>query len=65
MNEVFRGALEAPSTPIDAEKSAGDDYEVRFKPNLCFEGVLKDLDFLIIFLIFFLIYAPMSSLLTW
>ena len=45
MNEVFRGALEAPSTPIDAEKSAGDDYEVRFKPNMCFEGVLKDFDF--------------------
>ena len=27
------------------KKHAGDDCEVGFKPNMCFEGVLKHFDF--------------------
>ena len=45
MNESFRGAFGAPITPIDAERSAGYDYDIRFKPNLCFESDLTDFDF--------------------
>ena len=36
MNEVFRGGLGAKLGSDESKKYAGDDYEVRFKPNIGF-----------------------------
>ena len=41
MNEVFRGAFGSKLGSDESKNYAGDDYEVRFKPNMCFRGVLK------------------------
>ena len=42
---MFRGAFGSKLGPYGSKNYAGDDYEVRFKPNMCFRGVLKDFDF--------------------
>ena len=42
MNEVFRGAFGSKLGSDESKNYAGDDYEVRFKPNMCFRCVLKD-----------------------
>ena len=43
MNEVFRGAFGSKLGSDESKNYAGDDYEVRFKPNMCLRGVLEDL----------------------
>ena len=45
MNEAFRGAFESKLDSYMSKNYAGDDYEVRFKPNMCFRGVLNDFFF--------------------
>ena len=49
MNESFCGAFGAKLGPYGSKNYAGDDYEVRFKPNMCFRGVLKDCYFYLFF----------------
>ena len=41
MNEAFRGAFEAKLGPYGLKNYASDDYEVGFKPNMCFRSVLR------------------------
>ena len=45
MNEVFCGAFASKLGYMSQQNYAGDDYEVRFKPNMCFRRVLKDFVF--------------------
>ena len=45
MNEVFRGAFGSKLGSDESKNYAGDEYEVRFKPNMCFRGVLNDFFF--------------------
>ena len=42
MNEVFRGAFGSKLGSDESKNYAGDDYEVRFKPNMCFRDALED-----------------------
>ena len=41
MNEVFRGAFGSKLGSDESKNYAGDDYEVRFKPNICSRNALK------------------------